>query len=178
MPYEQLEFPPDGDWEGVRRNFRNLRKDMNPPVPQARVFNSANIAITTGTVTALTFDSERYDNGSLHSTSANTSRLTAPITGLYMIGGHVRFAANATGTRQVLIRLNGATFLEPDSKANLGAGAAVDFTVTTAYQLVAGDYVELIVFQDSGGNLNVTAAGNLSPEFWMHRVGGYVNQGV
>lgn len=167
-----------GDHSVADRNFQRLAADMNPPVPQARVFNSANISITTATVTALTFNSERYDNGGLHDTGSNTSRLTAPITGLYSIGASVRYAANVTGIRNTLIRLNGATFIATDTRTATAGGNATDVTLGAQYQMVAGDYVELVVFQDSGGALNVTSAGNLSPEFWMHRVSGYVNQGV
>jgi hypothetical protein len=32
--------------------------------------------------------------------------------------------------------------------------------------------------QTSGGALNVTVGANYSPEFWMHRTAGFVNQGV
>jgi hypothetical protein len=140
------------------------------PPPAARVYNSANISITNNTVTALTFDSERWDNGDLHSTSANTSRLTAPITGLYEIGGCVRIAANATGIRSAMIRLNGTTDIASITEPTPSAGAASDFNPSTPYQLAAGDYVELTVYQNSGGALNVTAAGNFSPEFWMVRL--------
>jgi hypothetical protein len=137
--------------------------------PQARVFNSANIATTTGVLTALTFDSERYDEGSLHSTSANTGRLTAPITGLYSIGACVRFTANATGIRYVSIRLNGALALIFDTRPAVNGDATV-VVVSTQYRLAAADYVETTVIQTSGGNLNVETTGNYSPEFWMHRV--------
>lgn len=40
----------------------------------------------------------------------------------------------------------------------------------TDYRLTAGDYVEVIVFQSSGGALNVEAATNYSPEFWMTKL--------
>ena len=50
--------------------------------------------------------------------------------------------------------------------------------VTTIYQLTAGDYVEVRAYQNSGGALNVNSTANYSPEFWMVRLGGFVNQGV
>jgi hypothetical protein len=173
-----LEHVQPEDWAAVNRVVDALRDAVSPPLPQARVFNSANISIPTGTVTALTFNSERYDNGGLHSTSANTGRLTAPITGLYVIGGNVRFAANATGIRNALIRLNGTTFIATDTRQATGGGNATDLPLETQYQLTAGDFLELVVFQDSGGALNVTAGANFSPEFWMTRLGGFTNQGV
>lgn len=177
MPTQLQRVQPD-DWPGVLRNFDNLAQAVNPPVPQARVFNSANISVANNTLTALTFDSERFDNGGLHSTSANTSRLTAPVTGLYSIGADVRFAANATGVRQAQLRVNGATTIASVTYPVAAAASASDLLLDAPWQLTAADYVEVMVFQDSGGALNVTAASALSPEFWMVRLGGFVNQGV
>jgi hypothetical protein len=139
------------------------------PPPAARVYNSANIAIATATLTTLTFNSERFDSGDLHSTSTNTSRLTAPITGVYSFGGTVRFADNGTGIRQLALAVNGNQVAATQSAA-AAAGFGFDLTVTTLYQLAEGDYAELQAYQTSGGNLNVTAAAPLSPEFWMVRL--------
>jgi hypothetical protein len=174
-----LEQPPDGDWGTVRRNTDATAQRLNPVLPQARVYNSAAISTATGTPKILTFDSERYDNGGLHSTSANTGRLTATITGLHQIGCHVEFASNITGSRYVGLKVNGATYVAFDERqAVTVAGRPTIVTVSTSYQLAAGDYVEVEVFQNSGGNLNVNASGNYTPEFWIVRVGGYVNTGV
>jgi hypothetical protein len=141
------------------------------PPPAARVYNSANISINASTFTALTFNSERYDNGSLHSTSANTGRLTAPITGLYLIGASVEWAGNTTGDRFASIQLNGATTIaRVAQRANAGAGNTVTQEPGCPYQLTAGDYVEVVVIHDAGVALNVLASGNYSPEFWMVRL--------
>ena len=37
----------------------------------------------------------------------------------------------------------------------------------TLYELAVNDYVELVVYQSSGGALNVVSSGNHSPEFMM-----------
>jgi hypothetical protein len=174
MPYP-LEFLRDGSVTDT--NFQRLAQDMNPPVPQARVYNSAALTITNNTATVVTFDSERFDSGGLHSTTANTGRLTAPISGLYHFGVSIEWPANVAGIRQILLRLNGATFVAADIRSAAAAGG-IEHTVSTVYQLAATDYIETVVVQTSGGNLNVNAAANYSPEFWMYRVGGYINQGV
>jgi hypothetical protein len=134
----------------------------------ARVYNSGALTITTATTTTLTFDSERFDLGGLHSTSSNTARLTAPVDGVYAIFGHIRWDNNATGVRELIVRLNGATIIAAEKDD--AAGEAMGQSLATLYQLAAGDYVELRARQTSGGNLNVTATGNYSPEFGMHRV--------
>jgi hypothetical protein len=137
---------------------------------QARVYNSAAIATTSGAVPALTFNSERYDTGGFHSTSVNTERLTAPTAGLYSIGATVRWEANAAGARQTFLRVNGTTIIDLDDR-DIDAATNHTNKVNTEYQLAAGDYVEVLVFQNSGGPLNVLATGNYTPEFWIHRIG-------
>jgi len=41
-------------------------------------------------------------------------------------------------------------------------------TIATVYQLAAGDYVELMGLQASGGSLNMLASSAYSPEFYAH----------
>jgi hypothetical protein len=141
--------------------------------PCARVFNSTDLAIPNTTHTILAFDSERYDTDTIHSTSSNTSRLTCVTPGVYAISAHVSFAPSAAGTlRAVHIRLNGATFIAVNYDPPVGGGFSTNVSVSTQYRLAAGDYVEVDVYQDSGGSLNVQAAGNYSPEFGLVKVSG------
>lgn len=135
----------------------------------ARVYNSSNITLTTGVNIALTLDSERFDNDNIHSTSSNTSRLTCQTAGVYLITGTARFEANATGIRFVGIRLNGSTFIAA-SRQGAVSGAVTNMSVSTIYALSVSDYVELVVSQTSGSNLNIVANGNDSPEFAMVRL--------
>jgi hypothetical protein len=167
---------PSNEFE-LRQALDSLSRRVNPVLPQARVYNDANLSINNTTFTALTFNSERFDNGSLHSTSANTGRLTAPITGLYMVGAHAVFASNATGFRVIQLRVNGTTVIEYENKGAVN-GDVTGVGARTLYQMAATDYVEVVVYQSSGGALNVSATANYSPEFWMVRLGGYVNMGV
>jgi hypothetical protein len=135
----------------------------------ARVYNSGAITLTTGTLTALTFDSERFDTDAIHSTASNTSRLTCTTEGVYLISGTVRFASNATGNRRVLIRLGGSTYLADNTQAAVN-GLATTITISTIYQLAATNYVELVALQSSGGDLAVESTASITPEFAMVRV--------
>ena len=132
--------------------------------PRCRVYNSAAISVANATDQALTFNSERYDTDTMHSTAANTSRITFTTAGTYTIKGHVSFAANATGQRTLMVRLGGATILAVQKTQATSAGS-VELTVDTEYAFTAGQYVELVVSQNSGGALDVSAGGNYSPEF-------------
>jgi hypothetical protein len=132
-----------------------------------RIYNSAAIGIVSATPTALTFDSERYDRQGCHSTTVNTSHLTFPTGwgGLWDIGGCVDWASNATGYRQVYIRLNGTTVLAMVTYPVVAA-IQCDMNVSTTYAVAANDYVELVVTQTSGAGLNIVASPSQSPEFW------------
>lgn len=137
-----------------------------------RVFNSANLTIDTGSWTTLTFDSESYDLNGMHSTSSNTSRLTAQRAGVYSIFGSIRFATSSSGTlRGVRIVVNGSVIIALDLRPPNGAASTVNITIASCYKLAVNDYVELQVYQDTGGNLNVERASAYSPEFGMQQVG-------
>lgn len=142
-------------------------------VPRARVKHSAAQAITSNLSTAVAFDTEVYDTDAFHDTSTNNSRLTVPggMAGFYRITGGVEWAFNATGVRQASIRLNGSTFLAVSANAPVPVTDPTRQVVTTEYQLVATDYVELVVFQRSGGSLNVNVLDPASPSLMMHRLG-------
>ena len=137
--------------------------------PRCFVYNSANISITTsGAVQALTFDTEYEDTGGMHSTSVNTSRITIPTggSGWYRFGGCVRFAANATGYREVKIRANGSVDIVIQRTENHGGTDTCRVALHGEYPLAAGDYIELVVTQNSGGALNAEAVTPYSPSFY------------
>lgn len=135
------------------------------PLCQLRQTVTQSIA-SSSTTTALTFSTEDVDTHNAHSTSTNTSRFTAPITGWYKLSGGVSFAANATGRRACWWNKNGAQV--SGSQVTVPAVANGTVTVVPArsmvVQLTAGtDYVELIPFQDSGSTLGTSATPGEQP---------------
>ena len=121
-----------------------------------RVLNTADSVIATATTTYIAFTSEDFDTDAGHDNATNNSRYTIPtgMGGKWLIGAAVRWQTNATGQRIVFIQVNRTTTLvQPglpaSSVANLG------FTPVTVASLAAGDYVEVGVYQNSGGNQNV-----------------------
>lgn len=137
-------------------------------LPGCRVYNSTALSIANVTVVALTFDSERYDVGGLHSTSTNTGRITIVTAGKYLVSAAVRWATFAGNTvRAVSIQLNGTTVIGEDVSFSAGESGTC---IATVYALAAADYLEVVVYQDTGGALNVAASPAGSPEFavqWM-----------
>jgi hypothetical protein len=144
--------------------------------PAVRVYHNAAQSITSATPTALAFNSERFDQAgnaadTMHDNVTNNSRLTCRYAGVYQITGNASFAANATGYRQLEIKLNNTTTIESSIDMTASGTVASRILCTTLYSLAVNDYVELIAYQTSGGGLNVDVIGNLSPEFMMVRVG-------
>lgn len=140
-------------------------------VPSAHVYHSANQSINNSATTTLAFNSERFDTDTMHDTVTDNSRLTCRTAGVYLITVSVEWAASAGGTiRLISLLLNGTTNLGFNGLPALGAGTTVNHAVTAIYQLAVNDYVEVQVFQDSGGALNVSASGNYSPDFSMVKV--------
>lgn len=121
--------------------------------PVCRVRRTTAQSIPNNTETAITFDAERYDVGTLHSTVSNTSRITFIDPGVYDLKGNIEFATNGTGIRQVGIRLNGSIYLCLIDVATL-ASSPVYLNVATEDKFIAGDYVELVAYQNSGVALN------------------------
>lgn len=130
---------------------------------------SGNQTITTATRTAVLFTTERLDVGALHSTSSNTSRITIVDAGFYGLSCSDEWVGNATGYRNIEWRLNGASLLAVNCLPTVTVNT-VQQSVTTFYYLAAGDYVEVTVYQTSGGNLVLAGNGPYSPEaeaIWM-----------
>lgn len=129
--------------------------------PRANATNSAAQSITNATQTALTFNTNNYDNG-VHSTSSNTSRFTVPTNGdgWYCFIGQLTFNTLAGGTQRfVTLWKNGSTQIATSGFAAANGGAPTYMNVSWQGQLAAGDYIEMYAYQDSGAAAN-TVAGN------------------
>jgi hypothetical protein len=136
----------------------------------ARVRRSTDQTITTSTRTAISFDVETADTGGMWVVGSPT-RLTAPADDWYAISGGVRWAISATaGIRQAEIRLDGSTLIAIDAIHEGHATNAIYNDVATHYYMAAGQYVELTVFQNTGGNLAVANAASFTPIFSMVRL--------
>ena len=135
----------------------------------ARAYNAAAEVIGSGGDTTVLFDSERFDNDTIHNTVTNNGRLTCKTAGIYSIFGALAFASNATGRRHIKIRLNGVTGIAIHEQ-QASPTFETSLEIATLYQLAINDYVELIAFQDSTVNLSVIFP-NFSPEFGMARIG-------
>lgn len=123
--------------------------------------------ITTGTWTALPFDTDDYDTDTIHDTSSNTERLTATTAGKYVIVAYGGFASDANGAlRGFKIREGGDTDLAFDYVTPISGQATLN-TITVIHELAAAEYVEFMVFHDKGSDLATIA----ERTFAMHKIG-------
>lgn len=129
--------------------------------PHCHAYDSAgNIVLNTGVVKVILLASELHDStAGMHSTSSNTSRLVAPIDGLYRFSAQV-IMPTATYTVGLLnVRQNAnASSTGGTSLSNTyfvrAAGQSGNPSVNSEIvrQLAAGDYLEMFVSQTSGAD--------------------------
>ena len=144
--------------------------------PSAASFVGCNIYRTTGnqsipdsTATAIDFNAESFDTDTFHDNVTNPSRVTIPSGkgGKYLFTAWASFVGNGTGYRDMQLLKNGTTLTgssavgwKPDA-TGYTAG-----TIAVILNLVATDYLEVLVTQTSGGNLalvgNIYGATGLS----------------
>ncbi len=133
-------------------------------IPAAQVTNLVDETITNADFTNLTFNSERYDSAGMHDNVSNNSRLTAPVAGIYLLTAQVFWDSSSVGQRTLSLATNETTVAADLIPA--GSFAEVQH-VSTVAKLAAGQFVEVVVYQDSGASLKVNLAPALSPEFTM-----------
>ncbi len=134
--------------------------------PLFELTHSGSISPANSTNAQMPFDTETVDRDNGHNTVTNNSRYTSQTAGYYLITGGVGFTSNATGKREMTILVNGATDYYPCSMPGTASGFA-GLTCSGRVYLAVADYVELNVWQNSGGALatNTTKGG---PRFGGH----------
>lgn len=149
---------------------RGLETLETPRFSGARVRRTVAQSIANTTSTAVLFDAERFDTDNYHDLVSNTDRLTIPASGVYLVIANVRFAGNATGFRQVVLEVDGTKQIA--SITQLGSTATDQMMIVSGvWEFTAGQYVRCVVFQNSGGNLNINTGGAFSPEFAIALLG-------
>jgi len=140
------------------------------------VYNSVAETITTaGADKPLTFDSEHWDCCGYHVNTGSEFCVPEGYAGWYTISGNVYWEGNATNNRRLRILLNSSTIIASVLTAATST-ANIQQSVSTVYYLVDEDCVELAVYQNSGGDLDVGSISAYSPEFRMvsYGTGGFV----
>lgn len=94
------------------------------------------------------------DTLSMHSESTNNTRITVPTDGFYNISINSRFANSTSGSGRLgYIYVNNSQVNSVSSTFDSSGRSA--FSTSINYYLSANDYVEFVVYQASGGDLNI-----------------------
>lgn len=126
------------------------------------VYNSTDQSIANSTNTILTWNTESFDVDGYHSTSSNTSRFTVPTgkTGYFLFTANIGWGSSASGIRQVFFLKNGTAIATIESTTS--SSGFVEQSPSITVSLSAADYLEIRVWQNSGGNLDVRNASSAS----------------
>ena len=135
----------------ISDNLTALRSDIRNNTA-ARAKRSANQAIGTGSWTKVQLNSETFDVGSNFDNATNY-RFTAPITGYYQVNALTQWANPAGSDFYTKIYKNGSGVATAASH-NITANTITQ-SLSDVVQLNAAEYVELYVYQGSGGNKSI-----------------------
>ena len=121
---------------------------------------NANQSIGDSAYVVLNFNQEYLDVGGYHDTATNNSRLTVPSgkAGYYQAYFNINFAGNATNGaagRRAFIMLNGSVAALVNNQSDVSTTLIKGLTASRTFNLAVGDYLEVAVYQTSGGALNV-----------------------
>jgi hypothetical protein len=124
----------------------------------ARVYNTATQSFSSASAATFVWNAESYDTNSYHDNSTNNTRLTVPTTGYYLISTSINWASNSTGVRILEFKKNGSTGV---GYMEQGSDDSCAQTYTVPLFATAGDYFEVVGYQNSGGNLATLAGGEV-----------------
>ena len=124
------------------------------PLFACKAYRSSDLSIANASYTVVDLNAEEFDTDTMHDLVTNPSRLTVKTAGKYLIVANVWFAANATGIRIARIDVNGLGYSIASTNA-VGSSYYTQFIVMHLHQCAVNDYIQLNVYQNSGGSLNL-----------------------
>jgi hypothetical protein len=169
----------DGSVTGAKVRNGTLTPGKISGIPAARITRgSSNQTIANATPTYVEFDNEVFDTAGLFD-PANPQVLKAPIAGLYLVTGSVRWEVDANGTRFAAFEISPSSpspWVAPDWRNAATDGASTDQEISTLVALEANQTVRLRVHQTSGSPLDLMWRGDPdsnadAPVLTMHWVG-------
>lgn len=141
----------------VRDNENWLANDF----PRCKATRAAAQSIADSTGTAINLTAETFDVGGMHDNVTNNTLLTVPTGagGHWLFGAQTNFDVSGTGRREIRITLNGTSTILVEHRTFSPSGSVgSSLNVTGVHALAAGDTLQVVVVQSSGGALNATGS--------------------
>jgi hypothetical protein len=118
-------------------------------------------------LTAITFNNEIFDTDTMHDTLVNPSRITFKTAGIYLVIFQGMWmssiATDPTAKRLFYIKINGTSNIGVTGLA--GIDESMMYSVQTIQKFNVNDYVEALVSQNTGLDLNMLAYASYAPIF-------------
>jgi len=121
----------------------------------ARAYQTAEQTLPNGSGQWISFDTQYYDTDGMF-TPPDTKIYAKRLSGYYLVDAYVEFKPNATGFRYALLCKNDATYLTADENPAIPGWETMCHVSSVVY-LAVNDYVRVMAYQNSGGNLNTAA---------------------
>lgn len=125
----------------------------------AQIWRSANLSIANATQVIPTFDVEAYDTAGFHSGSAGGFTIPAAFNGKWIqLQAGIRFAANSSGSRQLLFFKNNAYDAATATQTIIAPVTGVETVLnvlSAPIQVSTGDYFDMRIAQTSGVALDI-----------------------
>lgn len=146
---------------GVRRSpgehdaVHDVHNDARYRAVQAGVvdWRNTNQSIPHATVTTVVFDNTTWSRGGWSRTSGVYGK-NSLLPGFWRVRAQAAFAGNSTGSRFLRVHRNGVMVSEVRTVPR-PAGVILFQASTSPLAIVEGDTIEVAVFQDSGGALDL-----------------------
>jgi hypothetical protein len=123
----------------------------------ARAYSTAAQSVATATLSQVNLGGESYDsdpNAAMHDNVTLNPYIVVRTAGVYLCHVYCQFASNATGYREVRLRLSSGSYLSVDNRPAVN-GSTTDITTSVVYLFAATDSVDVVVYQTSGGALDL-----------------------
>lgn len=140
--------------------FDALALKQNDIVPHARVRRTSNMNINNNTNTVVPWETEDYDNDTMVDIGTYPNRITAKTAGIYLVSAIVRWDNNTTGSRDVFFskNANGAANNWAALVSTNNSASNCVSNLNAVLVLAANDYIELNLWQNSGGTRSTDVA--------------------
>jgi hypothetical protein len=119
-----------------------------------RTTKSASQTVSNTTLTTITWDVETYDTSAIHDNATNNSRFTVPAgsTGYWHFDCNLSYSGASGGSSMRIVK-NGTTLMGGEDQ--IVSGAYYQGRIQGNFYLSATDYLEIKIFQFTGGNVDV-----------------------
>jgi len=134
--------------------------DLNDEDCGIVAWKSAVQAVGSGAWANVQFDTITYREGGIAYDSTNY-RFMIPFSGWYTISAAASFASNNAGRRGLYITRSGTIVRQIVVNTVVGAGTSL--ALSCPKYCKAGDYIDVFVYQNSGGALNLQSVADYTP---------------